>query len=69
MIEIDMISHLNWRIGFMKFKILIALVGCLLFASCYRMGPDEGEISTVPVTNNPNAMPGPMKTGPLPSVF
>ena len=50
-------------------NILIILVGCLTLAGCYQLHPDEGEISTVPVTNNPNAMPGSMQTSPMPSIF
>jgi hypothetical protein len=52
----------------MKIKILAILL-IMTLAGCYKMAPEEGEISTVPVTNNPNAMPGPMKTSPMPSVF
>jgi len=36
-----------------KYASVIALV--FLLASCYRM-PDEGEVSTIPTTNNPNVI-------------
>ena len=49
-----------------KFCLLAILT---LLAGCYKAGPDEGEISTIPVTNNPNQMPGSMKTSPMPNVF
>ena len=65
MVKIDIISLLNWQICCMKFKIWIALIGCLLFASCYRVGPDEGEVSTASMTNNPDAMRGPLYQDPL----
>lgn len=50
-----------------KIVMLLIILGCV--AGCYKVAPGEGEISTVPVTNNPNAMPGPMKSSPMPSVF
>ncbi len=50
-------------------RVVTILFLALGLAGCYRVAPDEGEISTVPVTNNPNAMPGPMKSGGMPSVF
>jgi hypothetical protein len=55
--------------SFVKLAIFVILFGCLTLAGCYHLAPGEGELSTVPVTNNPNAMPGPMKTSPMPSVF
>lgn len=42
---------------------------CVILAGCYSAGPDEDDTRTVPITNNPHAMPGPMKTSPLPSIF
>jgi hypothetical protein len=53
----------------MKVKIILALICCGLLTGCYESGPEDGEARTVHVTNNPNAMPGPMKTSPLPSIF
>jgi len=53
----------------MKLSNLCLLVILSLLAGCYKVGPDEGEISTVPVTNNPNQMPGTMKNNPMPNVF
>jgi hypothetical protein len=50
------------------FKTLVVLV-FLTLAGCYRLAPGEGEISTVPVTNNPHALPGPMNANPMPSSF
>jgi hypothetical protein len=41
----------------------------LALAGCYSIAPGEGEISTVPVTNNPNTMPGTMKSSSMPSMF
>jgi hypothetical protein len=50
------------------FKSLVVVL-ILTLAGCYRLAPGEDEISTVPVTNNPHAMPGPMNTSPMPSSF
>jgi hypothetical protein len=52
-----------------KIAVFIILAGCLTLAGCYSVGPEAGAISTIPVTNNPNAMPGSMKSSPMPSVF
>jgi hypothetical protein len=52
-----------------KILLLCASLSLVLLQGCYSLGPQEGEVSTVPVTNNPNAMPGPMKTNSLPSIF
>jgi len=41
------------------------LVSLLLLAGCYKTAPDEGELNTVPVTNNPNLLPGPARASPL----
>lgn len=53
----------------MKYQIVLFIGFLLVLGGCYQVGPEEGAVSTVPVTNNPNAMPGTMKTSPLPSVF
>jgi hypothetical protein len=53
----------------MAIKVISVFLLCLALAGCYKMGPDESEVRTVPVTNNPNAMPGTMQTSPLPSLF
>jgi len=34
-------------------RYLVILFASLLLASCYRM-PDEGEVSVIPMTNNPH---------------
>ncbi|HNA62114.1 MAG TPA: hypothetical protein PKW79_03460 [Rhabdochlamydiaceae bacterium] len=53
----------------MNIKVILVFVCCGLLAGCYESGPEEDDVRTVPVTNNPNAMPGPMKMSPLPSIF
>jgi hypothetical protein len=53
----------------MVIRVILFFLICAAFTGCYQMGPDEGQTRTVPVTNNPNAMPGPMKTSPLPTTF
>lgn len=41
------------------------LVFLLVLTGCYKTAPDEGELNTVPVTNNPNLLPGPARANPL----
>jgi hypothetical protein len=43
----------------------LALLTFLLLAGCYKTAPDEDELRTVPVTNNPHALPGPIRSNPL----
>ncbi len=46
-------------------KIIIMVILCEVVTSCYKMGPEEDDPRTVPVTNNPHAMPGPIPSAPL----
>jgi hypothetical protein len=50
-------------------KIIVFFILCGSLAGCYESGPQDDATQTVPITNNPNAMPGPMKTSPLPNLF
>jgi len=50
----------------MKILVLFALL--LSISGCYQLAPAEDDMRTVPVTNNPNLLPGPVKTNPLPMV-
>lgn len=43
----------------------LIVVGLLLLAGCYKSAPEENELRTVPVTNNPNILPGPQRSNPL----
>jgi len=52
-----------WKKIIVFFALSVALTGC------YEAGPEDPAMLTVPVTNNPNALPGPIKTSPLPNVF
>ena len=54
---------LMWKKIFVLLAISCALTGC------YEAGPKDTATLTVPVTNNPHALPGPMKTSPMPNVF
>ena len=56
---------------FMRTFITLTLFSLLFIAlsGCYQIAPEEGEISTVPITNNPNAMPGSMRSSSMPSMF
>lgn len=49
-------------------KTIIFLVLAAALAGCYQLAPAEDDMRTVPVTNNPNLLPGPVKTNPLPMV-
>ena len=51
-----------------KKTIVFLAVRCAL-TGCYEAGPQDTATLTVPVTNNPHALPGPMKTSPMPNVF
>lgn len=51
----------------MRLAVVLILAFCL--AGCYSVAPDEGHISTVPVTNNHHVMPGNMKSNSLPTLF
>jgi hypothetical protein len=50
-------------------KTILFLALCGLLTGCYEAGPADDAQRTIPITNNPNAMPGPMKTSPMPSSF
>lgn len=43
----------------------IILLPLLLLTGCYKTAPDAGALNTVPVTNNPNLLPGPARANPL----
>ncbi|HEX4839442.1 MAG TPA: hypothetical protein VFU89_03250 [Rhabdochlamydiaceae bacterium] len=50
-------------------KIVVFLAICFVFTGCYEAGPEDTATLTVPVTNNPHALPGAMKTSPMPNIF
>jgi len=50
-------------------KLIVFLVLSAALAGCFQAGPEDPATQTVPVTNNPHALPGPMKTSPLPNIF
>jgi hypothetical protein len=50
-------------------KIIVFLVLSGALAGCFDAGPEDPATRTVPVTNNPHAMPGPMKSSPMPNLF
>jgi len=50
-------------------KIIVFFVLSGTLTGCFEAGPEDAATLTVPVTNNPHAMPGPMKTSSLPNVF
>jgi len=52
----------------MKKIIVFLVIGCAL-TGCYEAGPEDTATLTVPVTNNPHALPGAMKTSPMPNTF
>jgi hypothetical protein len=54
---------------FMMKKIIVFLAICCALTGCYESGPQDTATLTVPVTNNPHALPGPMKTSPMPNIF
>lgn len=45
---------------------IIYLLCLVIAAGCYKTGPDEEGLHTVPVTNNPHLLPGPARSSPLP---
>jgi hypothetical protein len=53
----------------MRKKIILFFALCALLTGCYEAGPTDDAQRTIPITNNPNAMPGPMKASPMPNSF
>jgi hypothetical protein len=50
-------------------KIIVFFALSALLTGCFEAGPQDTATLTVPVTNNPHALPGSMKSSPMPNVF
>jgi hypothetical protein len=53
----------------MMTKIVLFLVLCTLLAGCFEANPSDVAMQTVPVTNNPHAMPGVERAKMSPGTF
>jgi hypothetical protein len=62
-------STFGYNPMFMWKKIIVFLAISCALTGCFEAGPADTATLTVPVTNNPHAMPGPMKTSPMPNLF
>ncbi len=48
---------------FMRILILIACVVSCVLTSCYKLAPEDGELSTTPTTNNPHIIQDSNRSG------
>ncbi|MGR3912120.1 MAG: hypothetical protein QRY71_02265 [Candidatus Rhabdochlamydia sp.] len=53
----------------MKLSKITFVLLSFLMTGCYRISPEEDYISTIPITNNRQAMPGIHQAAPFPAVF
>ncbi len=62
-------SRFSYTPTFMWKEIIVFLVISCTLTGCYEAGPKDTATLTVPVTNNPHALPGPIKSSPMPNLF